>query len=102
MKATFGGRINHRPTDTSSAVTDPQKTILSEGRLHPIPPEEWVSFGAMTLSAFVKALKSLAKHVDVDRFRKRRRGPKKPQPVSTQGGAPVGRLPWANLEPVQE
>ena len=51
-----------------------------EGMMVAIPPEEWVPFGSMPLSAFVKELKWLAKRVDVIRYRKHRRGPKKPLP----------------------
>ena len=55
-----------------------------EGMMVAIPPEEWVSFGTMSLSAFVKELTSLAKRVDVVRYRKSRRGPKKPLPARGQ------------------
>lgn len=56
----------------------------SEGMMVAIPPEEWVPFGSMSLSAFVKELKSLAQRVDVVRYRKHRRGPKKPRPARGQ------------------
>ena len=55
-----------------------------EGMMVAIPPEEWVPFGNLSLSAFVKELKSLAKRVDVVRYRKHRRGPKKPLPARGQ------------------
>lgn len=55
-----------------------------EGMMVAIPPEEWVPFGTMSLSAFVKELKSQAKRVDVIRYRKHRRGPKKPMPARGQ------------------
>ena len=56
----------------------------NEGMMVAIPPEEWLPFGSMSVSAFVKEMKSLAKRVDVARHRKNRRGPKKPQPARGQ------------------
>lgn len=55
-----------------------------EGMMVAIPPEEWMTFGEMTLSAFVKVLTTLARQVDVVRYRKHRRGPKKPLPPRGQ------------------
>ena len=51
-----------------------------EGMMVAIPPEEWLAFGTMSLTAFVNVLKMLAKQVDVTRYRKHKRGPKKPPP----------------------
>lgn len=51
-----------------------------EGMRVAIPPEEWPPFATMSLTEFVKHLKSLARRVDVIRYRKHRRGPKKPTP----------------------
>ncbi|MGH7948606.1 MAG: transposase [Candidatus Binataceae bacterium] len=55
-----------------------------EGMMVAIPPEHWRLFATMSLSEFVKHLKSLAKRVDVVRYRKHRRGPKKPAPARGQ------------------
>ena len=55
-----------------------------EGMMVAIPPEQWRPFVTMSLSEFVKHLKSLAKRVDVIRYRKHRRGPKKPAPARGQ------------------
>lgn len=55
-----------------------------EGMMVAIPPEHWRPFATMSLSEFVKHLKSLARHVDVIRYRKHRRGPKKPAPARGQ------------------
>ena len=55
-----------------------------EGMMVAIPPEEWVPFGTLSLSEFVKTLQSLARRVDVVRSRKHRRGPKKPPPKRGQ------------------
>lgn len=51
-----------------------------EGMMVAIPPEEWIALGTMTLTKFVNILKLLAKQVDVTRYRKHKRGPKKPPP----------------------
>ena len=55
-----------------------------DGMLVAIPPEEWIPFGTMPLSEFVKHLITLAKKVDLTRHQKRRRGPKKPAPKKAQ------------------
>jgi IS4 transposase len=51
-----------------------------EGMMVAIPPEEWIVFGTMSLTEFVNLLKSLAKRVEIIRYRKHQRGPKKPRP----------------------
>jgi hypothetical protein len=51
-----------------------------EGMMVAIPPEEWIPFGTMSLTKFINVLKMLAKQVDVTRYRKHKRGPKKPPP----------------------
>ena len=50
------------------------------GMMIAIPPDEWRIFGDMTRSQFVKTLVRLAKSVNLRRFRKHPRGPKKKQP----------------------
>ena len=54
------------------------------GMMVAIPPEEWRPFATMSLTEFVKHLKFLAQRVDVLRYRKHRRGPKKPAPARGQ------------------
>jgi hypothetical protein len=51
-----------------------------EGMMVAIPPEEWIQFETMSLAKFANFLKSLATQVDIKRFRKHQRGPKKPPP----------------------
>jgi hypothetical protein len=51
-----------------------------EGMMVAVPAEHWTVFATMTLKQFVAQLKSLAKRVDVEKFRKSKRGPKKPPP----------------------
>jgi IS4 transposase len=55
-----------------------------EGMMVAIPPEHWITFATMSLKEFVDILKSLAKRVEVSRFRKHTRGPKKPRPARGQ------------------
>jgi IS4 transposase len=51
-----------------------------EGMMVAIPNEHWLTFGRMSLVQFVHFLKSSAKRVDLTRYRKAKRGPKKPRP----------------------
>lgn len=46
-----------------------------------ILPEEWAIFQTMTLSAFVEELLKLAKNIQLEKYKKNRRGPKKPRPI---------------------
>ena len=55
-----------------------------DGMMVAIPPDQWRPFATMSLSEFVKHLKSLAKRGNVIRYRKHRRGPKKPPPARGQ------------------
>jgi len=50
------------------------------GMMISIQDEEWIIFSQMRLSEFVNVLQHLAAEVKLSRFRKHRRGPKKPQP----------------------
>jgi IS4 transposase len=50
----------------------------SEGMMVAIPAEHWLPFGTMPLKEFVRFLKTLAHKVDVTRYKKHKRGPKKP------------------------
>lgn len=49
-----------------------------EGMMVAIPAENWMQFGTMPLIKFVNFLKSMANRVDITRYRKHKRGPKKP------------------------
>lgn len=57
----------------------------SRGMMIAIDPASWSVFGGMCEDEFVRVLRTLAKGVKVSRYRKHRRGPKKPQPPRTQG-----------------
>lgn len=49
-----------------------------EGMMVAIPPEHWTPFATMSLKEFANTLKSLAKRVNIARFQKAIRSPKKP------------------------
>lgn len=51
-----------------------------DGMMIALPPAEWHVFGAMSATAFARALKDMATRVDLAMHRKSRRGPKKPPP----------------------
>ena len=50
------------------------------GMIIAIRDEEWAEFRDLSQSEFVNILKQLAKNVNLSRFRKHPRGPKKPVP----------------------
>ncbi len=50
------------------------------GMLIAIPEEDWRSFRTLTESQFVQVLRELAQKINLRRFRKHPRGPKKPRP----------------------
>ena len=50
------------------------------GLLIAVPPEDWSRIAALTARAFARWLKTVANHVDLARYRKTPRGPKKPTP----------------------
>jgi hypothetical protein len=52
-----------------------------EGMDVAILPEEWAVFQIMTLSTFVEELLKLAKNIKLEKYKKNRRGPKKPRPA---------------------
>jgi hypothetical protein len=50
------------------------------GMMVALPPEEWAIFRHMSLNDYVAFLKRLAQNVDLERYPKAHRGPKKPKP----------------------
>ena len=50
-----------------------------EGMNVAIIPEEWEVFKTMTLSVFVETLLKMARNVQLEKYKKNRRGPKKPR-----------------------
>jgi len=55
------------------------------GMMIAIPPGRWQIFRELTDAQFAKLLKELAAKIDLRRFRKHRRGPKKPPPKKSSG-----------------
>lgn len=55
-----------------------QKTY--DGMMVQAPPEHWRVFSKMSVKRFAAELKKLAARVDIKRYRKTKRGPKKPSP----------------------
>lgn len=56
------------------------------GMMIALPEEEWTRrFGSLTSPQFAKHLRSCAKHVRPDAFRKNVRGPKRPRPKRSSG-----------------
>jgi len=66
--------------DLSGNLLSYELQTTYEGMMVAIPPEEWIPFGTMSLTEFVKFLKSVARQVDITRYRKHKRGPKQPRP----------------------
>lgn len=57
---------------------------VQEGMMIALPPEEWTIFRTMSISEFAATLKEMAAHMDLERYRKSRRGPKRPSVSKNQ------------------
>ena len=55
------------------------------GMMIAIPADEWVVFAGLTASAMGGVLRGLAAKVRLEKLRKHRRGPKRPQPKRASG-----------------
>jgi hypothetical protein len=64
--------------DLSGNLLSYELQTTYEGMMVAIPAENWIQFGTMSLNRFVNFLQSMAKRVDITRYRKHKRGPKKP------------------------
>jgi IS4 transposase len=64
--------------DLSGNLLSYELQTTYEGMMVAIPPEHWTPFATMSLKEFANTLKALAKRVNITRFRKYKRGPKKP------------------------
>lgn len=53
---------------------------VHDGMMIALPPGRWEGFARMGVREFAKTLKEIAAHVDLARYRKSPRGPKKPRP----------------------
>lgn len=54
---------------------------VHEGMMIALPPEQWAIFRDMSVAKFAATLKEIADHMDLDLYRKSKRGPKKPPPT---------------------
>ena len=57
---------------------------VHEGMMIALPPEDWTIFRTMSVARFADGLKKMAAHMDLDYYRKSKRGPKKPPPPMDQ------------------
>lgn len=57
---------------------------VHEGMMIALPADQWTAFRTLDVAAFANCLKEIAGHVDLDRYRKSRRGPKRPPPAKSQ------------------
>jgi hypothetical protein len=57
---------------------------VHEGMMIALPPEDWTIFRAMSVATFAAGLKTMAAHMNLDYYRKSKRGPKKPPPPKDQ------------------
>jgi len=57
---------------------------VHEGMMIALPPGCWEVFARMEVREFAKTLKGIAAHVDLARYRKSPRGPKKPPPKKSR------------------
>jgi hypothetical protein len=55
-----------------------------DGMMISIPEEEWVIFQTMSAQTFTRTLQQLADKVNLAKFKKHKRGPKKPMPKRTR------------------
>jgi IS4 transposase len=57
---------------------------VHEGMMIALPADEWTIFRTMSIAEFAVQLQAMAKHMDLDLYRKSKRGPKKPPRPKTQ------------------
>jgi IS4 transposase len=51
---------------------------VQAGMMIALPPEQWAIFRALSVSEFAAQLREMAAHMDLEMYRKSKRGPKKP------------------------
>ena len=51
---------------------------VHEGMMIALPADEWTIFRTMSVAEFAAQLKAMANYIDLDLYRKSKRGPKKP------------------------
>jgi hypothetical protein len=57
---------------------------VQEGMMIALPPADWRIFRTMSVTAFAEALKMMAAHMNLEYYRKSKRGPKKPPQPKAQ------------------
>jgi IS4 transposase len=57
---------------------------VHEGMMIALPPEDWTIFRVMSVATFAAGLKTMAAHMNLEYYRKSKRGPKKPPPPKDQ------------------
>src|SRR5439155_16234989 len=77
-------RAAHGITKVEAEVSDYHLAVdvvgKYQGMMVALPPEEWEPLAELTEAAFAEWLLGIAARVNLDRFPKRRRGPKKVRP----------------------
>lgn len=99
IKAAIG--VAHKddslPTELSGYYLSEEVAATYGGMMIAIEPRQWTrSFAALAAGEMATVLLELARHLDVDRYRKRYRSPKKPQPPR-RGGYPHKHVSTARL-----
>lgn len=67
-------------TEVSGILLSQELQKTYDGMLVAIPEAKWEPFGKLSIRDFATALKELAQKIDLTRYRKTKRGPKKPPP----------------------
>jgi IS4 transposase len=81
LRATHGEEKADEMSDYYMALEIKQ---VHEGMMIALPPDEWTIFRDMSVAEFAAKLKQIAAHMDLDLYRKSKRGPKKPPPTMDQ------------------
>lgn len=74
LRAAHGDAAEH----VSGNLLSYELQTTYEGMMTAIPAEKWTPFGTASLKEFAQVLLSLAKRVEISRYHKHTRGPKKP------------------------
>ncbi len=81
-------RVEHGTNKVEEEVSDYHLAMELRtkypGMMVALPPEEWAALAELTLAQFTRWLRGMARLVNLDRFRKQPRGPKKPRPRRTR------------------
>jgi len=81
LRSVHGAEVVER--EVSGYYVAEELSGVYQGMMIAIPEKHWQVFGRMTSRAFSDTLRALASQVNLRRFKKHPRGPKKPQPKRT-------------------